>query len=183
MPVSFTDDLFLTVAAGDRVEFTFVGLEAADTDRLQIDGQDVFTNQSAAVGQVFETAPLTAGTHRLTLLNLSSGLSFSSAPSLNANGAHLGIGSTLAEFNLSGSLPPNLGSTLLYGWEDRPLEVTGTLDYNDLVFALRVIPASISEPGTLALLGGSLVALGSWGWARRGRARRRSMHDTLARAE
>jgi hypothetical protein len=171
MPVSFTDASFLSVAAGDRVQFTFIGFDAADTDQLQIDGQTVFTNQTASVGQVFETGPLSAGTHQLSLVNLTSNLTYSSASSLNPDGAHLGTGTTLADFNLSGALPPNLGSSLLYGWEDRPLDVTRTLDFNDLVFAIRIIPAaSIPEPGTVALLGGSLVMLGGWRWRR---ARRR----------
>jgi hypothetical protein len=166
MPSSFTDASFITVNAGDQLQFTFLGFSAADTDQLRLDGQLIFQNQTASVGQTFNTGPLAAGTYQLTLADLSSGVSFSSDPAQNPDGAHLGVSSNFADFNL-GTVSPVGAVGLLYGWEDRPLGPLGTLDYNDLVFTLAVMPRAVAEPGSLLLLGASLVGLGMFRWGRR----------------
>jgi hypothetical protein len=158
-PSSFTDASFITVDADTQLQFTFVGFSAADTDQLRLGDLVIFENQTAVVGQTVTTGPLAAGTYQLSLTNLTSGLVFSSAPLLNPDGAHLGVSNQLADFNLA-TLPPSLSIGLLYGWEDRPLANAGTLDYNDLVFSLAVVPRAMPEPGTLLLLGSGLLALG-----------------------
>jgi hypothetical protein len=159
-PTNFTDASFVTVAAGSALEFTFAGFSAADTDlmRLVFNGQVIFDNQTATVGQTVTTGPLAAGTYQLSLTNVTSGTTYSSNPALNPDGAHLGFSSNFADFNL-GALPAGAGPAPYYGWEDRPLAAGGTLDYNDLVFSVAV--KAVPEPGTLMLLGGSLLALGA----------------------
>lgn len=157
VPTNFTDATFISVSAGSALQFTFDGFSAADTDvmRLVFNGQVIFDNHIATVGQTVTTAPLPAGTFQLILSNMSTGVTYSSDPALNPDGPHLAFSSNFADFNL-GALPANAGSAPFFGWEDRPLGSGGTLDYNDLVFSLKVLP----EPATLALLGGALVALG-----------------------
>jgi hypothetical protein len=156
-PSSFTDASFVTVSAGQALQFTFDGFSAADTDvmRLVFNGQVIFDNQTAAVGQTVTTGPLAAGTYQLSLTNVSSGITYSSNPALNPDGAHLGVSNNFADFNL-GALPAGAGSAPFYGWEDRALAAGGTLDYNDLVFSVKAIP----EPASLLLLGSGLLALG-----------------------
>ena len=158
MPTGFTDASFVTVSAGQALQFTFDGFSAADTDvmRLVFNGQTIFDNQTATVGQTVTTAPLPAGTYQLSLTNVSSGITYSSNPALNPDGAHLGFSNNFADFNL-GALPAGAGTAPFYGWEDRPLAATSTLDYNDLVFSVKAIP----EPASLLLLGSGLLALGA----------------------
>jgi hypothetical protein len=158
LPTSFTDASFVTVSAGSELRFTFDGFSAADTDmmRLVFNGQLIFTNQTAAVGDTVTTGPLAAGTYQLSLTNVSQGTTYFSDPALNPDGAHLAFSSNFADFNL-GALPANAGPAPFYGWEDRPLAAGGTLDFNDLVFSLQVVP----EPATLVMLGGSLLMLGA----------------------
>jgi hypothetical protein len=158
LPTSFTDASFITVSAGSALRFTFDGLSAADTDtmRLVFNGQVIFTNQTATVGDTITTGPLAPGTYQLSLTNVSQGTTYSSNPALNPDGAHLAFSSNFADFNL-GALPAAAGPAPFYGWEDRPLAAGGTLDYNDLVFSLQVVP----EPATLVMLGGSLLMLGA----------------------
>lgn len=160
MPTSFTDASFVTVSAGSSLEFTFAGFSAADTDvmRLVFNGQVIFDNHTAAVGQTVSTGPLAAGTYQLSLTNVTSGTTYSSNPASNPDGAHLAFSSNFADFNL-GALPAGAGPAPYYGWEDRPLASGGTLDYNDLVFS--VVVKAVPEPGTLMLLGGSLLAFGA----------------------
>ncbi len=157
MPTSFTDATFVTVDAGQFLRFTFDGFSAADTDvmRVVFNGQVIFDNQTASVGQTAVTAPLAAGTYKLSLTDVSSGITYSSDPALNPDGPHLAFSSNFADFNL-GALPANAGPAPFYGWEDRALQNGGTLDYNDLVFSVQVVP----EPATLGLIGGGLVLLG-----------------------
>jgi hypothetical protein len=159
MPTSFTDASFVTVSAGQEIQFTFDGFSAADTDlmRLVFNGQVIFDNQTATVGQTVTTGPLAAGTYQLSLTNISSGVTYSSNPALNPDGAHLAFSSNFADFNL-GALPPGAGSAPYYGWEDRALASGGTLDYNDLVFSVAV--KSVPEPASLLLLGSGLLAFG-----------------------
>jgi hypothetical protein len=158
LPTSFTDATFVTVGAGSALRFTFDGFSAADTDtmRLVFNGQVIFTNQTAAVGDVVTTGPLAAGTYKLSLTNVSQGTTYFSDPALNPDGAHLAFSSNFADFNL-GAPPPGVGPAPFFGWEDRPLAAGGTLDFNDLVFSLQVVP----EPATLMMLGGSLLMLGA----------------------
>lgn len=160
VPTGFTDASFVTVSEGASLEFTFAGVSAADTDlmRLVFNGQVIFDNQTATVGQTVSSGPLAAGTYQLSLTNVTSGVTYSSNPALNPDGAHLGFSNNFADFNL-GALPAGAGPAPFYGWEDRPLAAGGTLDYNDLVFS--VVVKAVPEPGTLMLLGGSLLALGA----------------------
>ena len=157
MPTGFTDASFFTVSAGQELQFTFDGFSAADTDvmRLVFNGQVIFDNQTATVGQTVTTGPLAAGTYQLSLTNVSSGITYSSNPALNPDGPHLGFSNNFADFNL-GALPAGAGSAPFYGWEDRALAAGSTLDYNDLVFSVKAIP----EPASLLLLGSGLLALG-----------------------
>jgi hypothetical protein len=168
MPSSFTDAAFVTVAAGSTLQFTFDGFAAADTDILRLNGQLIFDNQTATIGQTVTTAPLAAGTYQLSLTNNNTGVTYFSDPALNPDGAHLAFSNTFTDFNL-GPLPPGGGAPTYYGWEDLPLGSGPTLDYNDLVFSLQVIPpSSVAEPGTLMLIGGSLIGLTALRRRRRG---------------
>jgi hypothetical protein len=158
LPTSFTDAGFLTISAGSQLQFTFDGFSAANTDQMHLafNGQLIFINQTAAVGQVVTTGPLAAGTYQLGLTDTNTGMTYSSNPALNPDGAHLAFSSNFADFGL-GALPGNAGPAPFYGWEDLPLADGGTLDFNDLVFSLQVIPPAVPEPATLLLLGGGLM--------------------------
>src|SRR3954471_17722201 len=82
MPTGFTDASFITVAAGQEIQFKFDGFSAADTDlmRLVFNGQVIFNNQTATIGQTVTTGPLAAGSYQLSLTNATSGVTYSSNP-------------------------------------------------------------------------------------------------------
>jgi hypothetical protein len=167
MPTSFTDSSFITLTESSTISFTFAGFSAADTDlmRLVFNGQVIFDNQTATIGQTVTTATLAAGTYQLSLNNTTNGTTYWSNPAMNPDGAHLAFSNNFADFNL-GPVPAGAGPAPYYGWEDRPLQAGQTLDYNDLVFSVAV--RAVPEPGSLMLLGGSLLALGAMRRRRQG---------------
>jgi hypothetical protein len=139
-------------------------------------GDALFTNQFAAVGDAIRQIVVAGQIYQLGLRNHSTGDTWSSDPASNWDGQlHLASTSTFSDFHL-GAAVPTLVSTdcafvsgCYFGWED--LAGSGADDdFNDLVFALQLTPISqrslelrgdpVPEPGTLTLLCGGLLGLG-----------------------
>ena len=169
---------FFTAPADGTLTFTFEGYSAAHTDRMvfAFNGDALFTNQSAAVGDVVHETVVRGQIYQLSLHDINTGDSWSSNRALNDGGlAHLATTSIFSDFHL-GAPPPRPVSTgcafvsgCYFGWEDRP-QPGADNDFNDLVFALQFTPASprsadlagvpIPEPQNLTLLFAGLLGLG-----------------------
>ena len=167
---------FFTAPADGTLTFTFEGYSASHTDRMvfAFNGDALFTNESAAVGDVVDETVVQGQIYQLSLHDNNTGDTWSSDQALNRDGlAHLASTSIFSDFYL-GSAPPNSVSTgctsvsgCYFGWEDRP---GADNDFNDLVFALQFTPTSpriadlvgvpIPEPQTLILLFAGLFGLG-----------------------
>ncbi len=174
---------FFTAPADGTLTFTFEGYSAAHTDRMvfAFNGDALFTNQSAAVGDVVHETVVRGQIYQLSLHDINTGDSWSSNRALNDGGlTHLATTSIFSDFHL-GAPPPRPVSTgcafvsgCYFGWEDRP---GADNDFNDLVFALQFTPTSprnadlagvpIPEPQNLTLLFAGLLGLGVIAQSRR----------------
>ena len=169
---------FFTAPADGTLTFTFEGYSASHTDRMvfAFNGDALFINESAAVGDVVHETVVRGQIYQLSLHDINTGDSWSSNRALNDGGlAHLATTSIFSDFHL-GAPPPRPVSTgcvfvsgCYFGWEDRP-QPGADNDFNDLVFALQFTPASprsadlagvpIPEPQNLTLLFAGLLGLG-----------------------
>ena len=173
-----TADSFFTPPVDGLLTFTFEGYSAWDTDQMifAFNGDALFTNKMASIGDVAHEAVVAGQAYRLSLRDSSTGDIWSSDPATNGDGGtHLARTSMFSDFHVGTTAPMPvstdcaLASTCYFGWEDRP-GPTADNDFNDLVFALQFTPAStrgggpggdpIPEPGTLLLLCASLLGLG-----------------------
>ena len=174
---------FFTAPADGTLTFTFEGYSASHTDRMvfAFNGDALFTNQSAAVGDVVHETVVRGQIYQLSLHDINTGDSWSSNRALNDGGlTHLATTSIFSDFHL-GAPPPRPVSTgcafvsgCYFGWEDRP---GADNDFNDLVFALQFTPTSprnadlagvpIPEPQNLTLLFAGLLGLGFIAQSRR----------------
>ena len=173
-----TTGSFFTAPADGTLTFTFVGYSADDTDQMAFafNGDAVFTNKIAAVGDVVHETVVGGQIYQLSLRDNNGDNTWSSDSVSNWDGlAHLASTSTFSDFHL-GTTAPTLVSTdcalvsgCYFGWEDRPRPGADN-DFNDLVFALQFTPARprsvdpvgdpIPEPRTLILLCTGLLGLG-----------------------
>ncbi len=166
---------FFTAPADGTLTFTFEGYSASHTDRMvfAFNGDALFTNESAAVGDVVDETVVQGQIYQLSLHDNNTGDTWSSDQASNRDGlAHLASTSIFSDFHLGSALPRSspdctLVSGCYFGWEDRP---GADNDFNDLVFALQFTPTSpriadlvgvpIPEPQTLILLFAGLLGLG-----------------------
>ena len=174
--VPTTGSFFIAPADG-TLTFTFEGYSAGDTDQMvfAFNGDALFTNNIAVVGDVIQQIVMADQIYRLGLRNISAGDTWSSDPASNWDGlTHLASTSTFSDFHLGAAATPvSTGCALVsgcyFGWEDLPGPGADD-DFNDLVFALQFTPISsrsvdpdgdpIPEPGTLTLLCVGLLGLG-----------------------
>ena len=173
-----TTGSFFTAPADGTLTFTFEGYSAGDTDQMvfAFNGDALFTNKIASVGDVVHETVVADQTYRLGLRNNSAGDTWSSDPASNWDGvAHLASTSTFSDFHLGAAVPTPVStncalvSGCYFGWEDLPGPGADD-DFNDLVFALQFTPISsrsvdlrgdpVPEPGTLTLLCVGLLGLG-----------------------
>jgi hypothetical protein len=173
-----TTGSFFTAPADGTLTFTFEGYSADDTDQMvfAFNGDALFTNNIAAVGDVIQQIVVAGQIYQLGLRNNSAGDTWSSDPASNWDGQlHLASTSTFSDFRLGAAVPTpvSTGCALVggcyFGWEDLPGPGADD-DFNDLVFALQFTPTSlrsadlrgdpVPEPGTLTLLCAGLLGLG-----------------------
>ena len=174
-----TTGSFFTAPTDGTLTFTFEGYSADDTDQMvfAFNGDALFTNKIATVGDVVHETVVADQIYRLGLRNDSNGDIWSSNSALNWDGQfHLVSTSTFSDFHLGAAVPTPLStdcalvSGCYFGWEDLPGPGADN-DFNDLVFALQFMPTPVltsaalggdpvPEPGTLTLLCGSLLGLG-----------------------
>ena len=145
-----TTGSFFTAPADGTLTFTFEGYSADDTDQMvfAFNGDALFTNKIAAVGDVVHETVVADQIYRLDLRNNSAGDTWSSNSALNWDGlAHLASTSTFSDFHLGAAPTPvstdcALVSGCYFGWEDLPGPGADD-DFNDLVFALQFTPTSL----------------------------------------
>ena len=172
-----TTGSFFTAPADGTLTFTFEGYSADDTDQMvfAFNGDALFTNNIAAVGDVIQQIVVADQIYQLGLRNISAGDTWSSDPASNWDRQlHLASTSIFSDFHLGAAPTPvstdcALVSGCYFGWEDLPGPRADD-DFNDLVFALQFTPTSlrsvelrgdpVPEPGTLTLLCGGLLGLG-----------------------
>jgi hypothetical protein len=168
---------FFTAPADGTLTLTYEGYSALDTDHMvfTVNGDALFTNKTAAMGDVIHEAVIAGHAYQLSLHDDHTNDTWSSNPGANWDGmAHLGSTGIFADFHLGATAPVPVANCALiggcyFGWEDR---APGTdEDFNDLMFALQFTPATprsvsagsdpVPEPATLALLCAGLLGLGS----------------------
>ena len=174
-----TTGSFFTAPADGTLTFTFEGYSADNTDQMvfPFNGDALFTNKIAAVGDVVDETVVADQIYQLGLHNNSAGDTWSSNSALNWDrAAHLASTSTFSDFHLGAPAPMPVStncalvSGCYFGWEDLPGPGADN-DFNDLVFALQFTPTSlrrsvapvgdpVPEPGTLTLLCAGLLGLG-----------------------
>jgi hypothetical protein len=173
-----TTGSFFIAPADGMLTFTFEGYSAWDTDQMvfAFNGDPLFTNQVAAVGDVVHETVVSGQIYQLSLRDNNTGDPWSSDPASNWDGQpHLASTSTFSDFQLGAAVPTPVStdcalvSGCYFGWEDRPRPGADN-DFNDLVFALQFTPISprrvdpvgdpIPEPRTLILLCVGLLGLG-----------------------
>ena len=171
-----TGSLF-TAPSDGTLTFAFEGYSADDTDQMvfAFNGDALFTNKIAAVGDVIHQIVVAGQIYRLGLRNDNTGDTWSSDPASNWGGlAYLASTNTFSDFDLGAAAPTPVStdcalvSGCYFGWED--LGPGADDDFNDLVFALQFTPISsrsvdpvgdpVPEPGTLTLLCAGLLGLG-----------------------
>jgi hypothetical protein len=174
---------FFTAPADGTLTFTFEGYSASHTDRMvfAFNGDALFINESAAVGDVVHETVVRGQIYQLSLYDNDTGDTWSSDRASNWDGlAHLASASIFSDFHLGTAAPRpvSTGCALIsgcyFGWEDRP---GADNDFNDLVFALQFTPTSprnadlagvqIPEPQNLTLLFAGLLGLGFIAQSRR----------------
>jgi hypothetical protein len=156
-----TTGSFFTAPADGTLTFTFEGYSADDTDQMvfAFNGDALFTNQSAAVGDAILQIVVAGQIYQLGLRNNSTGDTWSSDPASNWDGQlHLASTNTFSDFHLGAAVPTlvstdcALVSGCYFGWEDLPGPGADD-DFNDLVFALQFTPTSPSyspyEPASI----------------------------------
>ena len=177
--LSPTTGSFFTAPTDGTLTFTFEGYSADDTDQMvfAFNGDALFTNNIAAVGDVIQQIVVAGQMYQLDLRNNSAGDTWSSDPASNWDRQlHLASTSSFSDFHLGAVAPTpvSTGCALVsgcyFGWEDLPGPGADD-DFNDLVFALQFTPTislrsadlrgdPVPEPGTLTLLCGGLLGLG-----------------------
>ena len=98
-----TTGSFFTAPADGTLTFTFEGYSAGDTDQMvfAFNGDALFTNKIAAVGDVVHETVVADQIYRLGLRNISAGDTWSSDSASNWDGlAHLASTSTFSDFHL-----------------------------------------------------------------------------------
>jgi len=173
-----TTGSFFTAPADGTLTFTFEGYSSADINQMvfAFNGDALFTNKTAVVGDVIQQIVVADQIYQLGLRNISAGDTWSSNSALNWDGvAHLASTNIFSDFHL-GAVPTSVStncalvSGCYFGWEDLPGPGADD-DFNDLVFALQFTPTPVlrsvelggdpvPEPGTLTLLCGGLLGLG-----------------------
>lgn len=163
-----------TTSSNSQATLTFLGFNAADTDtlRVQAGSMDIFVNKTTAPGTTFTlTGPYSPGQEVVFQITDSTppnlNTYFSGPASRNPDGfTHANVTANFGEFTglpasaqtVVNGLPA--GQTFV-GFEDRP-NGNSDRDFNDLVFAVRFTPSSVTvpEPASMALLGAGLAGIG-----------------------
>jgi hypothetical protein len=177
-----TTATFFKAPTNGTLTLTYEGFSAADTDQMDFtfNGDDLFTNQTTAVGAVVNETVVSGQAYELTLHNAINHATWSSNPASNSDGkAHLVASGIFSDFGLGTAAPTPVTTSCAipgscyFGWEDvrrRDDNERRSNDFNDLVFALQFTPtdavspgavsAPVPEPAGLTLLCAGLLGLG-----------------------